>query len=440
MRILIIAYSYYPEVNPRSIRWRTLACHWKKSGHDVSVITATNDKKNTLSDGINVIRTSENWIGLVRNKILELNQKNERRIRNIKEKTFDDSKAVKKIYFYKNIEKIIKLAYNFILRKLQWPDYAWPWIFTARRAIISHLNSSKSYNVIISVSHPFSSHLVGRIVKRKFPYLKWIIDIGDPFCFLTQSQPNNFALYYHLNKKIEQKIFQESDGIVVTTPETRSEYLKIFPNFSEKIKVVPPLLSPDFLSFINNYQKKKDLVKDLIKFVFIGTLYSKIRNPSNLLELLESISQSVSKRIEIHFFGSVIDIDTSLISSSKISIFFHGPVNHIKALNEMMNSDVLVNIGNTTKFQLPSKLVEYACTGKPILNITAIAEDSSSKFLVPYIQSKTIYIKNKLTNKIVNELVNYLNKKSVIDLDKNKYLLKKHEVENIARDYESLFL
>jgi hypothetical protein len=48
------------------------------------------------------------------------------------------------------------------------------------------------------------------------------------------------------------------------------------------------------------------------------------------------------------------------------------------------HGDVLVNIGNATSHQLPSKLVEYVASGKPILNIARTSSDSSARFLAGY--------------------------------------------------------
>lgn len=50
----------------------------------------------------------------------------------------------------------------------------------------------------------------------------------------------------------------------------------------------------------------------------------------------------------------------------------------------LAESDFVVNIGNTTPFQLPSKLVEYAAMGKHIINFTGCPRDSSALFLKNY--------------------------------------------------------
>ena len=47
-------------------------------------------------------------------------------------------------------------------------------------------------------------------------------------------------------------------------------------------------------------------------------------------------------------------------------------------------ADVLINIGDNIPYQLPSKVVEYASTGKPILNIMENETDNSIKYFNNY--------------------------------------------------------
>ena len=62
----------------------------------------------------------------------------------------------------------------------------------------------------------------------------------------------------------------------------------------------------------------------------------------------------------------------------------HGVVSREQALAATREADVLVNLGNQTAFQLPSKVVEYAAAGKPVVNIAPHREDSSIEFFQAY--------------------------------------------------------
>ncbi len=92
-------------------------------------------------------------------------------------------------------------------------------------------------------------------------------------------------------------------------------------------------------------------------------------------------------RIELHFFGDTREVSASFKSYNSLighKIILHGVVSHDVARRAMQEADILVNIGNKSSYQLPSKVVEYASTGKPILNIAQIENDSSAAFLETY--------------------------------------------------------
>jgi hypothetical protein len=52
----------------------------------------------------------------------------------------------------------------------------------------------------------------------------------------------------------------------------------------------------------------------------------------------------------------------------------------------------LVNIGNATVAQIPSKVVEYVAAGKPILNVVTREDDSTAEFLKRYPLALTVNV------------------------------------------------
>ena len=74
MKILVISYHYVPEENPRVFRWSSIVSHWLSCGHDISVITAADDKHDrNIQDSLHVISVSENLIGRIRYKLSRKN-------------------------------------------------------------------------------------------------------------------------------------------------------------------------------------------------------------------------------------------------------------------------------------------------------------------------------------------------------------------------------
>ena len=429
MKILVITYHYLPEENPRVYRWSSLVSHWLSCGHDVFVITASQNRyMRNNHDSSHILRVEQNIIGKIS---YQLTLKN----------TSSEIPNPKELRILKNCPEILikwmKGFYSFVIKRFQWPDFAWPWIVNARRRAFQFLKDNSDTDIVISVSHPFSSHLVGYAVKKKYPKIRWVMDAGDPFCFLSESQPNNFKIYNRLNKYIERKFFSQSNFISVTTKETKVVYSKLFPENKAKIKVIPPLINSEAKNIVNIKPKKSQLNNKKLRLVYIGTLYSGIRHPKKMLDMLDDVRTLLNIDFEIHFYGLVNDVDISKLNNSYI--YFHGSVSHKEALQLMMQADILINIGNSTKFQFPSKLVEYVSTGKPVLNVISNVDDSSLDFLSNYPISKTIYLSDENINTVVNEVADYIKftstRRGIVDhTDTSKY-----DVQNIANQYEVMF-
>jgi hypothetical protein len=384
MKILIICHSYKPNNDPRSLRWTALSEEFITLGNEVHVITNNpyQLKKKELCNGVNIYRLGGGWSSFLR---FWVNKK----VSSINVDSMIISSESKSSYQYlkivNNLKKIIRFIYDVTIKNIYWPDGDFQFIIPAFRLSKFLLNKYK-FDALISVSHPFSSHVVAFFIQKKIKNLRWLADSGDPFSFLKESSPNNFKIYRKLNYKIEHKILRSADCFSVTTFNTASLYQKIFPEFANKVKVFPPLLNSLFLSApkVNKYFSENAII-----ILFVGRFYNDIRSPIPLLNLLERLlnySDKLEERIQLHIIGPSI-IDEKLIQDRPIlrnKIFFHGQVPHINAIEAMFSANFLVNIGNITLFQLPSKVVEYMATGRPILNICNTETDSSHALLLNY--------------------------------------------------------
>lgn len=423
-KILIVSYHYLPEENPRVFRWSSIVSHWISCGYNISLMTVSQDKSITKTeDGLNIIRVQENLIGKIRSAS-----------RANTSSSGQDNIELPTFFNFVKKSKWIKKIYLLVIKRLQWPDFAWTWILNARKEILLHLENNPDIDTIISVSHPFSSHVVGFIAKRKYPNIRWIIDIGDPFCFLAESPPNNFLIYNKLNKFIERKYLSLSDFISVTTSEAKNEYLKLFPENKEKISVIPPILSSEATNIFKSSAKKHQSNSKKLKLVYIGTLYSGIRHPQKLLNMLEDVRTILDRDFEVHFIGPVNDVNISKLANSYT--YFHGTVTHNSALQFMLDADILINIGNSTRYQLPSKLVEYVCSGKPVLNVISSKNDSSRAFLANYQMSKTVELSVEITNETLREVADFIKFASTNNFMVNNSDMSKYSVKNISKQYE----
>lgn len=387
MRLLVVSYWYTPAVAPRAFRWTALAEHWAAQGHHVDVVAAwaPGFEREELRAGVHVHRVGSNVRASARGWLRRRPKTEGAPAVDTRTSTARASVGDRPLP-----ARMVRWVYDHTWKKVYWPDDAGPWFFAARKEAL-RLAARGGYDALVSVSHPFTCHLVGEAVHRRFPELRWLMDVGDPFAFLERTPTNNHALYRSLNYRVERRVFRRADAAAVTTEATRRIYEELFPESAAKVRVVPPLLPDVDEASAHPPVFPRD---DRIRLVFSGNLYRAIREPGFILRIFEALRETrLGDRVQLHFFGSVRDCWSSFEPYREWidrSIFLHGTVNHDHALRAMQESAVLVNLGNDTLYQLPSKVLEYVALAKPVLNLVTSERDSSAAFFRSYPAALTL--------------------------------------------------
>jgi len=429
VKILIISYYYTPAISPRAFRWTTIAEYLAKKGKHVDVICSWKPglARSEILNGVHIHRVGNTAVKMLRKRF-----KNNDSVKNVTLKEKEKSKN--KLLLF------LKWFYDHTWKKIYWPDFACLWYFSALRKA-KYLLMTGKYDKLITVSIPFTCHIVGLSIKKHNPDMLWVMDIGDPFYILDTTPVNNYKIYRRLNYLIEEKIISCVDIISVTTEALAKIYRNVFPESNKKVYVIPPLISLSGKSDIKNHIFLK---KDKIRLVFVGTLYKAIRSPKFLLQLFRILLQaSLGDKLEMHFFGRIHDCSDSFEPYEDLldnKIFIHGLVDHNIALRAMKEADFLVNIGNDTSYQLPSKLVEYMSSGKPIINLISSSDDSS----LPLIKDYPLHINitgNDITeeNKVLlleSFIKNTLGK--VVNSEKVKQIINPFSEDKIIGQYTKL--
>lgn len=367
VKILIVTAFYAPFIHPRAHRWTALAEYWAREGHEVQVLTARVRGKGQweVQQGVQVHRTG-----------------------------FDSLKEVYYYYFGSRrargrvgvlpsrpgrAARVAAWVYSVCWKKVFFPDDACVWYFPARRKLLTLL-SQQQPDLLITVSLPFTSHWVGLAAKRRFPTLRWLADIGDPFSFRIPP-PNNLFLYDSRNKRLELEVLLLADAVSVTTEATRQNYAQQFGNqLVGKMQVIPPLYQPAATEAPKTTFSKQD---GLIRIGYFGALYRPTRTPEAFLNLLRQLPDEWQQRLDIHFYGEIFpDIHDAFALFPGIQL--HGLQSREQARAAMADMDILLNIGNATDFQLPSKAVDYLAAGKPVLHLSYTSSDPFADFFDGY--------------------------------------------------------
>ncbi len=350
--ILIVSHQFLPHISPRTTRWNLLIEELINQGNQVTVLTGTNPKD--ISKKYNILYFGNKDVSSAVNTL---------RI---------DSKNVNNSFLKKNLYKILKKIYRIIFKSIAWPDYAMFWIFTV---IKNKSKIPKDFDIIISVSLPFTSHVCASILKKSMSS-KWFMDIGDPFSLNDKSFENNRYLYSFFNFYCEKKYFRTADKVIFTHEEASELHMKKFKISKSKLVIGHPIsiINPHFID--SSYKFR--YINLPIKIGYFGIFTDGVRDPYNYLNTVAS-----SLKDNIHHYWYIKDESIKCFSSFKNlnTHVFKTMIPREDALREMVNNfHILLSIGNKNKYQLPSKVIEYISLGKPVLHYAEILSDPMYKF------------------------------------------------------------
>jgi hypothetical protein len=428
VRILLVTYSYAPRQDPRAYRWSGIAEQWASIGNEVDVICAAvpNVPRSEVRPGLEVLRVGNSVLAraralVTRNQPAPVSGEADRA-------GFGSSKA----------RRALRWAHDATWKRLYWPDSTCMWYWAGRRAVLKLL-AERSYDAMISVSLPFVGHLVGLAGKREHPDLPWIVDIGDPFALMDATPVNNAALYGRLNRRAEGKVLELADRVAVTNESARRLYEDAFPFTAGKICVIPPM------SGLSGPVPSRQGAREGAVLAYFGTLFPSIREPTAILELLRAtvrIDPSVRQWLMVRFYGDASRCTDVFNSYSDISdlIQLRPYVSRLELPRAMGDADVLLNIGNTTSFQLPSKASDYLSSGMPILHLPGTDDDAFTALLRDHPLSRTFRITGAASDSDARVFRDFVTSCKGRRLDPSKIAAKSavFAPSEIARRYSSL--
>lgn len=332
MKILVVSGAFYPENSPRSFRTTELTKELVKQGHEITLY--------------------------------------------IPKKDYDYSSFVKEypvdIRFYeRTVERRrfigISIADRIIFRFLN-QFCAYPTICSLPK-IQKAVASECGYDLLITIAVPHFTHWAfGKLYRKGIRAAKtWIADCGDPF-MLAQSGNYRPPFYF---KPMEKRWCRLCDYISVPT---ETSYLGYYPEFKDKIRVIPQGFNFKDVA-LAEYKPN-----EVPTFAFAGSFIPGRRDPRRLFEFLNGIG----KPYRFIIYGtSDKNRWADLIEQSDGKIVFEKPIPRIELLKVLSQMDFLINIGNGTNVQTPSKLIDYTLTKRPILTVETndIKENVLREFL-----------------------------------------------------------
>ena len=317
MKILIVSRSFYPLNTPRSFRTTELAKEFIRLGHEVVLC--------------------------------------------IPESDFDYSEFVKEfplfIKYYKqksdrkkfvNIPILDRIIYHYEQWLIDYPS------LISMKEVEKTVFNEKGYDLLVTIAVPHYIHwAVGKLYEKGHKIAKtWIADCGDPFMLTGVVKKPPFWF-----KPLEKRWCRLCNYISVPTD---TSYQGYYPEFEGKIRVIPQGFSFEDI-VLPEYEKN-----EIPTFAFAGSLIKDIRDPNCLLEWLTTIKTPFRF---LAYGNNVRQFFEPYQNKLGDKLVINDPIPRSQLLPVLAKMDFLINIGNGTKVQTPSKLIDYTLAKRPIITI-----------------------------------------------------------------------
>lgn len=260
------------------------------------------------------------------------------------------SKVYKSVYWMTRI--LGKLQSIFFVLDNQW------WYTNKAYRVLNQLNADKKIDAVLSVSAPVEAHFAARRFKKKNPHIHWCSYWGDLFSGKNFKQ--NIFVSQKCMEEIENKLIQVSDYVLAT-----EEVYEVYRKRNLKIQgmnYVPYILNEELLQHKHEHVERND---GKVIFTCMGSLNKMMRNPTYMLDVFSNLPDNYILNL---YTGGCEKMVQEYAKKKPNNIRVHGRVPYLMLVDNMMKSDVLINIGNAFASSVPSKVMELMSCRKPILD------------------------------------------------------------------------
>ncbi len=355
-KALIITYYWPPAGGPGVQRWLKFAKYLPEFGivpivycpENPSYPIIDNSLENEVSEGITVLKQPIKEPYALANLLSKKSSKqiSSGVIPKQKKQTF-----IQKLMLY--------IRGNFFI-----PDARKNWVKPSVSFLSEYISKHK-IDTIITTGPPHSLHLIGLQLKEKHN-ISWLADFRDPWTTIGyHKQLKLTKSSSEKHKNLESKVLQTADHIIVTSANTKKEFV---------LKTKQPITV--ITNGYDSHQIERPEKDSKFTIAHIGSLLSE-RNPKMLWEAMSELvneNRTFSEAFQLHFIGLVSDEVLQTIQQYGLSNHVQrlGYVSHDEAIMAQMSSRVLLLVeidSEDTKVIIPGKLFEYMASDTPILAV-----------------------------------------------------------------------
>ncbi|HQG55815.1 MAG TPA: glycosyltransferase [Bacteroidales bacterium] len=304
------------------------------------------------------------------------------------------------------------------------PRRGWnPYAFREACKLIEKENITR----VITSSPPHSTQLIGLKLKKKYPHIKWIADLRDPWTDIYY-----YKEFFHtyparlLDRHYEKSVLRKADKIITVGDRLKIMLASKVSTAEAKTYVITNGYDDE------DFRNLKPSEPEIFTISYIGTL-SPAYPLKGFAEAVKKLTDS-GRKIRVRFVGTISSTQKKTILENVPEEFldFIPYVSHTEAVKHMISSSALLLIipdhpGN--RCILTGKLFEYIASGKPVLCLGPADGDAA---LVLEMTGAGITTGYKETNTIARIISDFMEKRFIPSKEKTEIFSRYNLTRKIA--------
>lgn len=271
---------------------------------------------------------------------------------------------------------IVRLLGELYRNLVNFPDGQVGWFGPALRAGDRLLRAWRP-DVVVSVASPWTSHLVGRALARRYG-LPWVAEYQDPWTD-SRSRGRIWPLSV-LERALEDHVTRDAHAIIVVSEAWAERMRRRFPGMP--VYVIPCGFDPA------EYASVPDPPPLPLTLVYTGRLYDR-QHPKPLFAAVRALldrGEIGPADLHVRFFGRYLDVARQALqdlSLDRALVEVSDPVAHLEAVSQQQRAHVLLLfLGDDDDVGWrPAKLYEYLGARRPILVIGGTVEHEAARIV-----------------------------------------------------------
>lgn len=261
-------------------------------------------------------------------------------------------------------------------------------------------HNAHNFDVILAFTMPFYTLELATLVKDKVPFVFYQMET-------THNRGTIHSGLYRISQDLITKWSAAASRIIATSILYSTYDKPTISQFKPKVRIAEfPNVRPH--KEIQQTERVK-LSSDTCNVVYVGQFYPGYRDPHYVFSIFE---QLVNTNIHLHLYGKIqgqypADFYNRYFKNQIPNIHYHGLVSPFEADAAMQAADILLHIGNIDPATLPSKILDYISSGKPILNVSLIPDCPTIALLEKYPLKYNLYTGEPITSEVVQNIKSF---------------------------------